>query len=67
MPKGPQGQPDPKELGRALYEVIDTITHDWTRGPIELQPDAKFQLVSLLRDARNEINELLSRLEAYNA
>lgn len=66
MPKGPQG-PDPAELSQQLYIVMDTIQHDWTRGPVELEPSVKFHLVTQLVGARNEINELLSRLEVPSA
>jgi hypothetical protein len=59
--------PDAKTLDRALYEVMDTIQHDWTRGPIELDPSVKFGLITQLKGTRNEINELLSRLEMSGA
>jgi hypothetical protein len=58
---------DPDELGRALYAVMDTIQHDWTRGPIQLEPHVRLHLVLQLRSTVAEINELLSRLEAQNA
>jgi hypothetical protein len=57
---------DPDELGRALYAVMDTIQHDWTRGPIQLEPRVRLHLVLQLRSTAAEINELLSRLEAQN-
>lgn len=55
--------PDAAELKRQLYDVMDTIQHDWTRGLIELEPSVKRELIHQLKGTRNEINELLSRLE----
>jgi hypothetical protein len=55
--------PDPKALDKTLYEVMDTIQHDWTRGPIKLEASAKHGLISQLQATRNEINWLLSQLE----
>ena len=57
---------DPDELHRALFDVMDTILHDWTRGPIQLEPRVRLNLVLQLRSTAAEINELLSRLEAQN-
>ncbi|HEX3651579.1 MAG TPA: hypothetical protein VHU18_02005 [Rhizomicrobium sp.] len=59
--------PDAKALDRALYEVMDTIQHDWARGPIDLEPSMKFALIQQLKGTRSEINELLSRLESAHA
>jgi hypothetical protein len=59
--------PDAKELGRALYDVMDTIQHDWTRGPIELEPSVKFQLVVQLKATRAEIERCLADLGATDA
>jgi hypothetical protein len=59
--------PDAETLDRTLYEVMDAIQHDWTRGPINLDPAVKLLLVIQLRATRNEINWLLSQLEPSKA
>jgi len=54
---------NPDELLRALYEVNDTIQHDWTRGPAELEPHVRSNLIVRLKATANEISALVSRIE----
>ena len=58
---------DPDDLRRALYEVVDTIQHDWTRGPVELEPHVKSDLILWLKTTVNEISALLGRIEVSDA
>jgi hypothetical protein len=58
---------DPKKLGQALYELMDTIQHDWHGREISLSVSETHELVLGLIGCRQEINLLLDRLEAQNA
>jgi hypothetical protein len=54
---------DPKELGQALYNVVDTIQHDWHGREVSLDPDERLSLIIYLTAAASEIELLLKRLE----
>ncbi len=61
------GMADPKELGQALYNVMDKIQHDWHGREIYLGAAERSSLILGLKGAASEINLLLDRLEAESA
>jgi hypothetical protein len=58
---------DPKELGQALYNVMDTIQHDWHGREINLAAGERLSLIINLQGAASEISVLLDRLETTKA
>jgi hypothetical protein len=58
---------DPTDLRQALYNVMDTIQHDWHGREVNLDPGERSSLILNLRGAASEIELLLKRLEIEGA
>jgi hypothetical protein len=61
------GMADPKKLRQALYNVTDTIQHDWHGREVNLDTAERPSLILNLRGAASEIELLLKRLEIESA